>query len=326
MTTAQILHRLRGVSALIVGDICLDRWCTYDPMLSEPSRETGLDRVAVVAVESTPGAGGTVANNARALGVGRVAVAGIVGDDAFGWELKRELARRGIDSDALLAHPKVATFTYSKLLNLGTGAEDLPRVDFVRARPMPADAENSLIERLRELARDFDVIFVADQAETPEGGVITGAVRQELSALARRYIGKVFWADSRLRAELFRDVTIKINQQEARAACERLGGAADYGRLKDHTRAPLLMVTHGPEGALVLESAAERWVRAAPIAYPLDICGAGDSFSAAAGCALAAGASPEEAAAFGNRAASITIMQRGTGTASAEEVARSETN
>ena len=37
----------------------------------------------------TPGAGGTVANNLAALGVGRVAVLGVIGDDGFGFELAR---------------------------------------------------------------------------------------------------------------------------------------------------------------------------------------------------------------------------------------------
>jgi sugar/nucleoside kinase (ribokinase family) len=56
------------------------------------------------------------------------------------------------------------------------------------------------------------------------------------------------------------------------------------------------------------------------VAQPVDICGAGDSFSAGAALALAAGASAEEAARFGNIVASITIMKKGSGTASAEEV------
>jgi sugar/nucleoside kinase (ribokinase family) len=52
----------------------------------------------------------------------------------------------------------------------------------------------------------------------------------------------------------------------------------------------------------------------------VDICGAGDSFSAGASLALRATRSPEEAARFGNLVASITIMKKGTGTASPQEV------
>ena len=52
----------------------------------------------------------------------------------------------------------------------------------------------------------------------------------------------------------------------------------------------------------------------------MDICGAGDSFSAGAALALRVTGSPAEAARFGNLVASITIMKKGTGTASPEEV------
>ena len=62
-------------------------------------------------------------------------------------------------------------------------------------------------------------------------------------------------------------------------------------------------------------------IPAYPVTGPIDIVGAGDSTSAAIGCAVAAGASYEEAAAFGNLVASITIQQIGTtGTATPEQV------
>src|SRR5437016_12863567 len=105
MTAAQILAALREHSALIVGDICLDRWCTYDPATSEPSRETGILRLGVVATEVTPGAGGTVANNLAALGIGRVAAIGVIGDDGFGYGLKRALRQRGIVPDFVVTKP-----------------------------------------------------------------------------------------------------------------------------------------------------------------------------------------------------------------------------
>ena len=67
------------------------------------SRETGLPRVGVVSTEVTAGAAGTIANNLAALGAGRVAVLGVVGEDGFGWELDGALRGRGIYSG--VAHP-----------------------------------------------------------------------------------------------------------------------------------------------------------------------------------------------------------------------------
>jgi len=113
---------------------------------------------------------------------------------------------------------------------------------------------------------------------------------------------------------------VKPNQQEGEAACRALFGRVDYPALRRHLEARLLMVTHSAEGVLVLDDSGETWVRTRAVAQPVDICGAGDSFSAGAALALAAGATPLEAAAFGNIVASITIMKKGTGTASPEEV------
>src|SRR2546422_7865334 len=96
MTTAEILAYLPKLSALVVGDICLDRWCMYDPSEAEPSRETGIPRVGVVSTTYTPGAGGTVANNLAALGVGRVAVVGAGGADGFRHQIRGALAARGV--------------------------------------------------------------------------------------------------------------------------------------------------------------------------------------------------------------------------------------
>jgi sugar/nucleoside kinase (ribokinase family) len=83
---------------------------------------------------------------------------------------------------------------------------------------------------------------------------------------------------------------------------------------------PLLIVTHGPEGAEVIDAAGSRRVAGRAVERPVDICGAGDSFSAGASMALKITGDPMAAAAFGNVVASITIMKKGTGTASPEEI------
>nr|MDQ2898609.1 PfkB family carbohydrate kinase [Acidobacteriota bacterium] len=103
-------------------------------------------------------------------------------------------------------------------------------------------------------------------------------------------------------------------------ACRKLFGRIDYPALRKRVSAKVLMVTHGAEGVLVVDGEGEEWVPAQPVEHPVDICGAGDSFSAGMSLALAATGSPARAAEFGNRVASITIMKPGTGTASPQEV------
>jgi rfaE bifunctional protein kinase chain/domain len=318
VTTSNLLAAFPGLRVLVVGDVCLDRWCTYDPSLGDPSRETGIPRIGVVATEVTPGAAGTVANNLAALGAGKIDVLGVVGDDGFGYELRQAMAARGISSEFLVAASDVPTFTYTKLINAATGEEDLPRVDFIYTRPLPEAVEREIVSRLAEV--EYDVVLVSDQAETEQGGVVTAPVRAQIERIAGRYPETVMWVDSRMRAELFRGVVVKPNHHEAEAASRRLLGAVDYPGWCRHAELRALIVTHGGEGAMVVEAGGTRWAAASPVEKPVDICGAGDSFSAAASMALKITGDAVQAAEFGNRVAGITIMKRGTGTASPTEV------
>jgi rfaE bifunctional protein kinase chain/domain len=316
MTTAEILSCFPKLQVLVVGDVCLDRWCRYDPHEGLASRETGLPRVGVVSTEVTAGAAGTIANNLAALGAGRVAVLGVVGGDGFGFELEGALQARGIDGSLLIRSAEVPTFTYTKLINVATEVEDLPRIDFIHTRKISDDLELRVVEGLRA-ADDFDVVIVSDQAETAAGGVVAPRVREALSAIAAK---KIVWVDSRVRAEHFRGVILKPNLDEAEAASIRALGAVNFGGLREHTRAPFLIVTDGEEGARVFDLHGETRVPGRRVEKPMDICGAGDSFSAGGAMALAVTGSGVEAARFGNLVASITIMKKGTGTASPEEV------
>jgi rfaE bifunctional protein kinase chain/domain len=317
MKTSEILTAFRGLRVLVAGDVCLDRWCRYDPHLGLPSRETGLPRVGVVSTEVTAGAAGTIANNLAALGAGRVAVLGLVGEDGFGWELERALGSRGIDADLLIRSAEVPTFTYTKLINDATGEEDLPRVDFIHTREISSELEARVMDSFLRAVPDFDVVIVSDQAETAAGGVVTARMREALTPIAAE---KIVWVDSRMRPEHFRGVILKPNLDEAEAASLRALGRIDFAALRAHTKARMLMVTLGGEGVSVIDELGQTVIKGRAVEQPADICGAGDSFSAGAAMTLAVTGSGVEAARFGNLVASITIMKKGTGTASPEEV------
>ena len=320
MTVPEILAAIPGLSALVVGDVCLDRWCRYEPRFDEPSRETGIPRVAVVEVERTPGAAGTVASNLVALGVGRVAVLGVSGADGHAHELRLALEARGIDATGLITDPNGLTFTYTKLINRETGIEDLPRVDYLNSGDLAPAIEQAVVARFQLSAPLFDVILVSDQMELDSGGVVTAALREAIAVFAAGYPGKVVWVDSRARPELFRGVLVKVNEDEAAAACRRLGCPTDYQWLRWQVGSDTLILTKGGEGAVVVTADGETLVPALPVENVVDICGAGDSFNAGASLALFLTRDAVAAARFGNLVASITITKAGTGTASPEEV------
>jgi rfaE bifunctional protein kinase chain/domain len=320
VNAAELLAGIRNLRVLVAGDVCLDRWCQYDSALAAPSAETGIPRIAVISTEVTPGAAGTICNNLTALGAVRVDVLGVIGDDGFGHELERALTARGVGTGLLVRAPGIATFTYTKLLNCSSGEEDLPRLDFVNVRAPAPEMERELAKRFEQAATEYDVILISDQAETETGGVITAPFRSAIGRAAKARPETVVWVDSRRRAEHFRGVIVKPNRGEAEEACLRALGRVDFPALRAHVQAPLLIVTHGSEGAEVIAPDSSCRVPGHAIEHPVDICGAGDSFSAGAAMALRVTGDPIAAVRFGNLVASITIMKKGTGTASPKEV------
>jgi rfaE bifunctional protein kinase chain/domain len=323
MRAAEFLERVSRLKVLIVGDVCLDHWCYYDPALAVPSAETGIPRLAVTWSEKTPGAAGTVANNLKSLGVAEVAVLGVVGEDGHAFELTRALEQRSISSGLLIRDASLPTFTYTKLINSQTGVEDQPRVDFIFTRDMPRSVDGAVSSRLHEVAARFDLICVSDQAETERGGIVTEQVRQELNGFARG--GKLVWVDSRRRIEHFRHAYLKVNEEEAQGALGRLS-FADPSRLGREASARALFVTRGGEGIDIFRNDEHVFLPTHRVPNPVDICGAGDSFTAGAATAIAAGATLEAAARLGHLVASVTIMKKGTGSASPQELAAAETS
>ncbi|MXY70569.1 MAG: ribokinase [Acidobacteriia bacterium] len=319
MTCSEILERSSSVRALVIGDICLDRWCKYDPALAEPSRETGIPRCAVTETVCTPGAGGTVAGNLKSLGAGRVRVIGAIGNDGAGRDLREALDRASIESN-LLAFPDVQTFTYTKLINSETGVEDLPRVDFVNTAPLNPAHEHALVGTSWDCLQEFNVVVVADQAETAHGGTVTANVRRNICEVVARCPGAVFVADSRRRVEHFRNVIATPNESEATAACRRAFGAVDYARLHRLIGGPATVVTAAERGAWLIDDDGERLLPPPQGVTVVDPCGAGDSLSAGFAFALAVGATTEAALRFGIIVAAITVGKRGTGKATVEEV------
>ena len=326
MTTTQILERIRKTRALVVGDFRLDRLCRYRPDMAEPSRETGIPRTAVVSTEVAPGAGGTVACQAVDLGAAEVAVLGVVGCDGAGYELEGALAARGI-SPELLVRANTPTFTHTRLVNCQSGKEDLPRVDLLTPGPLSEETERELILRLEEAAPKYGLVIVSDLAEPAEGGVVTPGVRDALSRLAHLHRGRtIIWANSPKRAELFQRVIVQMNRDGAREACMRAFEEVNYLGLRHITRAPLLIITHGNDGAMIVHLRGIEWAFARSIPSSVIAGEAGNAFAAGAALALWVTDNPREAANFGNLTAEVSIIKEGTGTASPAEILERESN
>ena len=327
-----ILARLPGLTVGVLGDLFLDRYLDLDAALTEPSLETGLDAYQVVQVRPQPGAAGTVVNNLVALGVGRILPVAVIGDDGEGYELARALrGLRGVEDRWLLQDGRRRTPTYTKpMLHERDGScRELNRLDIKNRSPQPPDVEERLMAALAEVWPGLDALIVLDQVSEADCGVVTGRVRRRLAELAGADPDKVVLADSRERIGLFQSVMLKPNRRECLRAVhgaedgrqEVAPAAAELARCAGRT----VFCTCGEEGIWVASWPGQRGtlVAAYPVRGPIDVVGAGDSTSAGIACALGAGRPPEEAAAFGNLVASITIQQIGTtGTATPAQVRR----
>lgn len=312
----QILSTIPGKTIGLVGDLFLDRYFDIDPSLDEPSVETGLTAYQVSRVRCYPGALGTIMNNLAALGVGSIVPLSVIGDDGEAYELFKALRTMpAIDLSGLVSSPVRRTPTYTKPMY---GERELNRIDIKNRTATPSDLIETVKRRLKEQWSRFDALIVLDQVSEADCGVVTATMRDYLAQLAEDDLGKLILADSRERIGLFRNVCVKPNHAElAGAGIHSSEELAAYQKQVGRT----VFRTRGADGVDVITAEERLEVAGYPVKGPIDICGAGDSWSAGMTCARMAGASWGEAAAFGNLVASITVQQIGiTGTATPAQV------
>ncbi len=320
----QVLTTIPNRTVGLLGDLFLDRYLDIDPARDEPSVETGKVAYQVTRVRGYPGALGTVMNNLAALGVGRIYPISIVGDDGEGYELMQALRRMpSVELGGIVTTPERRTPTYTKPMY---GTEELNRLDIKNRTPTPKTLEDSVLEFLDEAWPQLDALIVLDQVSEEDCGVVTVRVRERLAELGAEWPEKFVLADSRDQIGKFRNVCIKPNKVEAEQMFPTFEPHAfDIGLKLAVRQFRAIFCTRGEEGIRLAlpENTSDRIHRIPtfPVTGPIDICGAGDSTSAGITSAMVAGFTHEQAAAFGNLVASITIQQLGTtGTASPEQV------
>jgi D-beta-D-heptose 7-phosphate kinase/D-beta-D-heptose 1-phosphate adenosyltransferase len=297
----------------LLGDFYLDEYVYTHAVGVSP--EMPVLRVREASREHTPGAAGNVALNLAGLG-GAVSAFGVVGADAAGDVLLAALARRGVDVGGLVRHPDRVTGTFSRILLRGpTGADHhCVRVDREETEPLAAADRNEVARRLASRLGEFGALVVADYDETPNrSGIAVPELVAEVLAEARRRGVLTAGLSRRHPTDLAGVDVLFCNVHEAR----RLGldSTSDLERwsadiLRRH-RLRCVCVTLAEAG--VFARRLDEVVRLPAVETTVvDACGAGDSLASAFLLALLSGASLEESALLGTRAASVVIQVAGT--------------
>jgi rfaE bifunctional protein kinase chain/domain len=236
------------------------------------------------------------------------------------------LQERGIESSSLVVEADARTVRKTRIMAGGPHGQkqQVLRLDDEDALPLTEKIENVLLQRLLAAIESADGVLLSDYGY----GTLTPRVRAEAIEQARR-LGIPVAADSRYELLEYRGITWATpNESEAKEAVRRLARGSFSlreiaERLRKELAAEFLLVTCGQDGMVVAEKNGA--IHEIPIwgsAEAADVTGAGDTVAAAVLLAMAAGATPVDAAVLATVAAGIVVQKHGAATTSPEEIER----
>jgi D-beta-D-heptose 7-phosphate kinase/D-beta-D-heptose 1-phosphate adenosyltransferase len=322
----QIIERFGAARILVAGDLMLDEFIWGS--VSRISPEAPVPVVEVTSETCYPGGAANVARNVRELGAS-VRVAGIAGTDPQGGRLLELLADEGIDTTGVLRDHSFSTTVKTRII---AGHQQVTRVDRERHATLDASQIEFILAQIEQAIDTVDAVIVADYGK----GFLTQPLADRIGRKVRA-AGKILAVDPHPHTSLaWHDATIiKPNRREAFLEAgiapsapvepphqdEPLMQASR--RLQALWRPKSLLITLGAQGMLLLEDDAPPRHLPAYSKDVFDVSGAGDTAISVLALALAAGATPGEAAELANHASAIVVGKLGTATVTAGELTAS---
>jgi D-beta-D-heptose 7-phosphate kinase/D-beta-D-heptose 1-phosphate adenosyltransferase len=319
----ELIARFRSKRILVVGDLMLDEFIWGK--VSRISPEAPVPIVEVSAQSYYPGGAANVARNLREF-TGGVSVMGVTGADAHAGQLLGLLSAQGIDTSAIQQLPGYRTIVKTRII---ARQQHVVRVD--RESPTGPDpaCHAGAVVRFEHMLPEIDAVIIEDYAK----GFLNQGFVDSITALAKAS-GRIVTVDPNPRNDLrWRGVTaVKPNRAEAFHAAGMAPSdpveppahdapmLAAAAKLQEKWDAQMLLVTLGEQGMLLLRDG-EPPYRLAPCAREVfDLSGAGDTAIALFTLALAADATPEQAAEVANHAGSVVVGKLGTATLTPDEL------
>lgn len=303
----------------VIGDVMLDGYVWGRAGRISP--EAPVPVVEVNKVTSCLGGAANVMRNVSTLG-GQVAAFGVVGGDADGEEVRRQLESYGISPAGLVVDASRRTTHKQRVI---AGNQQLLRVDYEDVAPVSDAIRETLAERLTKLIGEgrVDAVIFEDYGK---GVLSEELVARVVEAASKSGVITLLDPKPGNLAPVGHITMMKPNRSEAMTLAgikERPGenriAEAAAKILADWELEYLLISLAGdgmalsrPDGTLKIIPTRAREV--------FDVSGAGDTVVAACSLALSSGAAPETAAELANYAAGIVVGKVGTVTVSADEL------
>jgi D-beta-D-heptose 7-phosphate kinase/D-beta-D-heptose 1-phosphate adenosyltransferase len=319
----QLLDLASQTRVLVVGDAMLDRFIWG--RVSRISPEAPVPVVEFDHESIMPGGAANVARNLTAL-TASADILGMVGPDEAARQLRRLLVENQVGCQGLLRVTNRPTSVKTRII---AHKQQVVRVDRESSADIDTRTMRRLLAALDGVLANVDAVIVGDYGK--------GMVRQELlDALKERCRTQGIWLslDPKPvhRLNLAGLSLITPNRKEAFELAGVPEGARGGNPLADppllrvaeqllsELRPALLLITLGDQGMLLCQRNQPPFHIPTVAQEVFDVSGAGDTVIASFTLAIAAGASPVEAAIFSNHAAGVVVGKVGTAVVSPEEL------
>ncbi|HEX4953436.1 MAG TPA: PfkB family carbohydrate kinase [Thermoanaerobaculia bacterium] len=316
-----LIAAMAGQPIVVAADLVADRFITGTP--KRISREAPVLILSWEGERLVPGGGANAIANIAALG-GRALPLGAVGDDESGRGLLADFRQRGVATGGIVVRPAWPTPTKTRILGGSRHGikQQIVRFDVEAPRESSAEEKGRFEAFLSSLATAPRVCVVSDYGY--------GAATPDLVPLLRAHLGPeaILLVDSRYRLHEMHGLDgATPNEEEAEALLGRPLGettaeaSAAVAQLRERLGVSFLLVTRGSRGMVLATAEGAAHVPVHGTDQVADVTGAGDTVIGTFSLALAAGATPLEAALLADYAGGIVVMKMGTATLSREELA-----
>jgi rfaE bifunctional protein kinase chain/domain len=319
----QILDRASSKRILVIGDLMLDEFVWGK--VGRISPEAPVPVVEVTGESFFPGGAANVARNLREF-CDRVSIIGLVGKDRQAQQLRELLAKCKIDISDALEDEKFRTIVKTRII---ARHQQVVRVDREKIAAPSAKQIAAVVAAVRKRLPNIDAIIFEDYGK--------GFLARELVAqIARdaRAAKKIVTADPNPHNVIdWTGMTaVKPNRAEAFLAAGIPNRDADLPPKKDvdlvragkellrKWNTQYVLVTLGEQGMMFFEKGKHPHHIPTKARDVFDVSGAGDTAIAMFTLALAANATPLEAALIANHASAVVVGKLGTATVTRDEL------